>query len=446
MRPQHHRVPRQLFDAVAAGGGGASGVRELAMMQYSKHVLLLYGVLTAAEKAGRNAWMARQGYDLLAAVQRHDPPAAEAVIRYPAVGAWALCTLGALRGDQNGSAAQPGRLSAVAAAAAIRAGLPAEIELPVTPGSDTGQHGGTIELPSLGAASVRGATATLRIADGRAVVVSEGDVVEVPADPYQNAPGWRGLHCVQAGALSVLIDDLDPFRMPALSNVAPRMSAAQASREEETLRQAWSLLERHHPASAAEVAQTVAVVVPLIAAGAELASSSSPAAFGAVAMSEPPDPCACAMTLIHETAHLKLSALSDVVSLTLPDDGRRFYAPWRPDPRPAGGLLQGVYAHLAVAGFWRTQRRICDGVDALRAHADFARWRDAAARTSATLLSSGELTAAGQDFIRGMTRTLSTWQAEDVPAEALALARHEAQQHLERWQHDNGPLPSWCPV
>jgi uncharacterized protein len=268
--------------------------------------------------------------------------------------------------------------------------------------------------------------------------VSAGEVVEVPADPYQDAPGWRGLRRLQTGALNVLIDDLDPFRMPALPNVAPRMSVARASREMETILQAWSLLERHHPGSAAEVAQTAKVVVPLTSSGTEHASSSSPAAFGAIAMSEPPDPCTCAVTLVHETQHLKLSALSDVVSLTLPDDGRRFYAPWRPDPRPAGGLLQGVYAHLGVAGFWRTQRWICQGVSALRAHTDFARWRDAAAVSSATLLSSGQLTAAGQAFVRGMTRTLSVWQAEDVPAEAFALAQREAEQHLERWQRENG--------
>ena len=29
------------------------------------------------------------------------------------------------------------------------------------------------------------------------------------------------------------------------------------------------------------------------------------------------------------------------------------YVPWRDDPRPASGLLQGVYAHLGIARFRR---------------------------------------------------------------------------------------------
>ncbi len=56
-------------------------------------------------------------------------------------------------------------------------------------------------------------------------------------------------------------------------------------------------------------------------------SSSRPETFGALAMSEPPDPETCASTLTHELQHLKLCAVLDVVSLTEPDDGRRYYAP-----------------------------------------------------------------------------------------------------------------------
>ena len=33
----------------------------------------------------------------------------------------------------------------------------------------------------------------------------------------------------------------------------------------------------------------------------------------------------------------------------------RVYAPWRPEPRPVVGLLQGVYAHLGIARFWGAQ-------------------------------------------------------------------------------------------
>ena len=42
-----HRVPRDMFDALASGGGGPAAIGVLAAAQYSKHVLLLRGVLDA---------------------------------------------------------------------------------------------------------------------------------------------------------------------------------------------------------------------------------------------------------------------------------------------------------------------------------------------------------------------------------------------------------------
>jgi HEXXH motif-containing protein len=78
------------------------------------------------------------------------------------------------------------------------------------------------------------------------------------------------------------------------------------------------------------------------------------------AMSARPDRYTCVPTLVHEIQHLKLRALLDLITLTLPDDGSRYYAPWRPDPRPVSGLLQGAYAFLAVSVFWRRQGQRCD--------------------------------------------------------------------------------------
>lgn len=41
--------------------------------------------------------------------------------------------------------------------------------------------------------------------------------------------------------------------------------------------------------------------------------------------------------------------------MTLPDERRRYYAPWREDPRPISGLLQRTYAFLEVSAFWQRQ-------------------------------------------------------------------------------------------
>jgi HEXXH motif-containing protein len=384
--------------------------------------------------------MIRSGYDLLTTVQRHDPAAAAVAIRYPAVGAWALHTVRASRGDAAMPRVDPGQLSAVAAAAAIRARMRAEIEVPVRMTAAGPESGGTVVLPSLGVASVPNSSATVRVNGSDVAVISAGRQVKVPADPHQDAPGWRGVRCFQTGDLEILVDDLDPFRMPAMTNLSPRLSTPEASKWEATIKRAWMLLEQHHPGLAAEVAETIMVIVPLLAQGEVHASSSSPEAFGAIAMSAPPDQYECAVTLVHETQHLKLSALTDIVTLTLPDDGRRFYAPWRPDPRPVSGLLQGTYAHLGVGRFWRRQRQVADGDLRLRAHTEFALWRAAAAQVGETLMSSGQLTSAGLEFARRMVRTLSNWQDEPVLAEAQTCANRQAELHLARWQRDNGPL------
>jgi uncharacterized protein len=419
-----HRLSRAAFAALASGTGGPDAVRELTAAEHSKHVILLGGVLDAAQGSDQYQ-LARSGYDLLAAAWRADRTAAERVIRYPSVGVWARRTIQACRGGPAMPGATPGGMRAVAATAAIHAGLRAEIEVAAVDG--------WVVLPSLGAARVPGGTAVVRSDKGRAAVGR----VEVPERPDEDAPGWMGLRRVRIGSLDILIDDLDPFRMPGAPDLASRGATGPW---ETAFLQAWPLLERHHPGYAAEIVALISAIVPRSAPLTGTVSTTSSEAFGAVAMSVPPDPVIGAETLAHEVQHLKLAALLDLVTLALPDDGRRYYAPWRDDPRPCGGLIQGAYAFLGVAGFWRQQRTLADGQR--RADVEFARWRAAVARAVDTLRSCGRLTPTGQDFMEGMTRTLTRWQADPVPAEAETAARRAAESHLARWRAANGPLPA----
>jgi HEXXH motif-containing protein len=229
--------------------------------------------------------------------------------------------------------------------------------------------------------------------------------------------------------------------MPAAVNPSPRLCAAEIRTWEAVFRDTWSLLKPHHPAIAVEVAAAIKVIVPLATSTSDQISASSSETFGAIALSQPPDPRTFAATFAHEIQHLKLAALLDIVTMTVPNDARRFYAPWRGDPRPISGLLQGAYAYMGVSGFWRRQRHLEDGPAGIQAHAEFARWRAAAAMAVETLQSSGQLTGDGLDFVQGMARTLSLWQDEPVPEEAQALAHQEAQQHLTHWRSRNGPVP-----
>jgi uncharacterized protein len=435
MNVRYHALPRELFDALAAGGGGPEAIRKLAAAEHSKHGLLIRGVIEAAEAGGVDqAWFAQIGRDVLAAVEQRYPHIAAQTICYPSVGAWALRTVRALRGGPETPGANPARLAAVAAAAAVLSGLDAEV--PVRPDA------GVVGLPSLGAARVDADVATVRSSGGHAEIRWARGRIDIPSDPRQDAPGWQGVRRVHATNFDIGIDDLDPFRMPAVPGLAPRLSAREADEWTTMIQHGWHLLAADHPDIAAEVAAALLAIVPLSRSAYGHLSSSSPEAFGAIAMSQPSDPHTCAVTFSHEVQHLKLGALLDIVSLTLPDDGRRYYAPWRADPRPVSGLLQGAYAYMGVAGFWRTQRQVANGPARLRADAEFALWRAATARVIDTLLSSRRLTAAGLDFVQRMSKTVTAWRREPVSAEARAFARRESKRHLTRWELDNGPVPA----
>lgn len=417
----HHALPQAQFAALARGGGGADAIGRLVAAQHSKHQILVRAVAERARNGKRpDDELAVAGHELLAQVQAQDQAAAEEVISYPSVGAWAFHTLW---GSQAVPGAQPGRLASVAAAAAIRAGIDAEVTVPVVDG--------TVYLPTLGAAAATGPTAVVRT---KAAEIHSGGSC-VAARP--GAPGWEQLWPVRAGSLAAVIDDLDPFRMPA-SDGEPtgRLLPGQASEFGTSLQEAYTVLA---PESASEIAAIVRVIVPYQAPESGLVSTSSPQVFGTVAMSRQPDKYTCAETLIHETQHLKLSALLDLVELTRPDDGQRYYAPWRTDPRPASGLLQGAYAFLGVSRFWREHRHVASEASVRqRAQAEFARWRDGAALVASTLLDSGQLTAAGHVFVQEMSQVLDAWQREPVPQEALLTAQRKADHHRAQWQADNG--------
>jgi HEXXH motif-containing protein len=222
--------------------------------------------------------------------------------------------------------------------------------------------------------------------------------------------------------IELLADDSDLFCMPTDARVTRNADVVGWT---PVFRAAWMLLAAEYPEIAAEVGALARVIVPLrTPPRGGVDSSTSQETFGAIALSEPLDPVTLAETLTHEVQHLKLSALLDMVQLTRMDDGERFYAPWRDDPRPASGLLQGTYAHLGIVGFWHRRPR---------GDEKFARWREAAASGADTLLSSGQLTAAGGSFVSGMAATLAEWSEKQVDMGALRRATAANAAHRERW-------------
>ncbi|MFI6851118.1 HEXXH motif domain-containing protein [Streptomyces sp. NPDC050416] len=446
MRPVPIRVPGRLFTALATGGGGAEAMDLLARAEYSRRLACAHAVTEAAREIGGGvAEAAGQAWELLAAAHRADPGAVSAVLTHPSTGTALTGLLARLDRVVEGGSGEVGEppvhwFSSLAAAAAVRAGVSARVLWPLT----TDQ----VFLPSLGGARFSGAgpgdVAEVEIdaAGGARVDVGRGSApgpVPVPKVPYAPSGRWRAAHrlvVLDTGA-SLLLDDVDPLRFPGVPERPLGLTADDLRWWEATAREACRLLRNHHPGAFAELAAGTRTLVPLGPTGSF--SGSSAEAFGSMALSRPRTGRALALSLAHELQHSKFAAVLHLFDLFEPGGEERYYAPWRPDPRPLIGLFHGAYAHLGVAQFWNRHRAVeQDPEELARAHAQFARWRAGAREATEVLLSSGRLTALGQHFAETMLRTLDALCRLPVPAEAGRRGLALAAEHRVEWVRRNG--------
>ncbi|MFF4617408.1 HEXXH motif domain-containing protein [Nonomuraea jabiensis] len=419
MSPWPHRISGTAFSSLATGGGGAQAMREVCAAQESKHRLLVR-LLVEEARPPRAALVAR-AYEALSEMEADAPQEVARCLRHPAVGAWALRTC---RGR-----ADPGRLAAVALAAAVRTGRRLRLEVPVK---------GRLMLPSVGLLTL--ADDVPEVAEVSVEPASYGAELRAGGRTYQvdvsgDRPGWQVLHRVPvARETYVTIDDLDPYRWPG-DDADERLTGERRRTWVACLGEAWKVLRASHWTAQGELEAAVSVLTPVVTRSVEQHSASARDTFGAIALSDPVDGIGTALTLAHELQHAKLNGLSQVVELVLPDDGRRFYAPWRPDPRPLFGLLHGAYAHAGVAGFWR--RHTQDPEHGLHAQVEFARWRESAFQVTGTLLDSGGLTEAGAHFVGTLRDTLGRWRTEPVTPAAAVQARLRSEDHRKAWVRAN---------
>lgn len=440
-----HRLSAADFAALSTGRGGGNVINRLASAQLSRRLLLLHALISAAqdlpaeETADLNA-----GYDLMATVQQRDSKSMAEALMYPAVGTWAAMCLKRLRRQAIGSEplrSDLGQLAAIACVAARRAKLDFEIRLPV--------RVGTVMLPSLGMAHFDedGADgyAMARGCGGGLEIVVGNKSLAIPEDATVDGPRWRGLRWLRVTAvghaLTVALDDLDPFRAKCGLVTADRLSATSVTRWERILTGAWELLVLNHKTYADAIGAGLISLVPLVARSRkDTISATSAEAFGSCALSEPIDVESLAVTLVHEFQHVKLGALHDIIPLYTPDSNTFSYSPWRDDPRPLSGLLQGAYAYLGITDFWRTQRELYNHVgtqNSMFAHFEFARWREQTWRVLDALERSGRLTFIGNDLLLGMRDTLCGWRGETVPTEAAVAARSANADHWLSWRIRN---------
>jgi HEXXH motif-containing protein len=399
-------------------------------------MMLLHAVAEAAGNAdpgaGTTAFWA--GHELLTRIQARDPGSYAWLLSLPHLGGWAHDCLIRL---ERGAVPDFAYLACAAAAAAVRGGIGFDLDVPL--------RDDRVLLPGLGSLHVAAQDRWLRLRfDGERLTA--GDRLEAATHGLRpdhgsgnSDPNWRGTPALRALADGLSWDVLLVTDDPYLDRYTLPMSAGltfgELRRWRQLVQSAWELLVRHHSWAADPIADGVSVIVPLTPqSDTDLISATSPAAFGAIATSWPPDPVTMAETLVHEFQHVKLCGLMDMAPL-VESGAPNVYAPWRQDPRPTSGLLQGVYAHLGIARFWQAQRHAeAEPDDFLRAQVQFARWRQTIDITVNTLLETGCLTPVGVRFVELLRAQGQHLASEPVPEEAEEIAGEAALDHWLTWQ------------
>ncbi|MCX4747291.1 FxsB family radical SAM/SPASM domain protein [Kitasatospora sp. NBC_01287] len=389
------------LDQLARGHGDAATIAALAAGQLD----LTRRLLAAVGPAAGESWQ------LLAELDAQAPRAVDAVLAHPYVRAWAVRCL---RADAEGPRADLGGLAEIAAAALLRAGREEELAVPV--------RGGAVHLPTLGRVLVGGAgQARVRGGSEGFTVRAAGGAEQVVGFDGSTGERWLPVRRVAlAGGWTVALEDTDPQRDSHQWPVEERLTEELLADWTGALREAWELTRRDLPRYAAGIAAGLGTITPLrpSRAGRQI-SAAARQAFGAVGIARPATAPVLALLIAHEFQHVKLGAVLDFHDLYDPADRRHYHAPWREDPRPLEGLLQGTYAHLAVTEFWGTRVAAYDGVGgeaAEFARGQLALWRGHTDRAVDTLLGSGSLTALGERFAAGMRATVAPWLAVPVGA------------------------------
>lgn len=408
----HHLTSAQ-FRSLAGSFGDTAAMHELTASRASYHLLLLRFVADH-RRGSRVEWDA--AVDLLATVQTEAPQIYFELLSDPMIGAWLARTVRRVKREPHDEATLRGefrQLGCVAAAAAIRAGLTGEVVGSV--------RNGVLTLPTLGTAQLGGPSdrpIPIRITAGEATLLPEGATNPVRVSESAHWFPLRQLRAEHEGvAYALRLEDGDPHRGAYHAPAGERLTPAEADRWQESFTEAWRLMVRHLPARATEVAIGLRAVVPLVDLGDGAArSGTARESVGALGMTAPRSPAEFVVTLVHEFQHSKLSALLDLVPLYRPDGTERHQVPWREDPRPTSGLIQGVYAFLGVADAWRRLRS--EPALATIADREFATHRDQVAAGFAALERSAELTPAGSEFVEAMFPTLAALLDEPLLGDA----------------------------
>ncbi|MET7937512.1 HEXXH motif domain-containing protein [Streptomyces sp. NPDC005322] len=420
------------------------------------HRLLLLGLLMtmAADRPDAVGPLAPldHAWDLLSAAERQSRAVTDDILLVPETGVWLQHTLRRLHGGRAPLDEDPplwvdtGHLHLIAAACAVRTGLPFSLRLP--------SRAGAVWLPSLGRATLPGvpgpgAAPARAEFDGHVLTLHHGgEALEVPFHSRRAVPGWqppaRLALELPEGPREIHLSNLSPYRILPADAAGQRSPSSEepADHWADLLESAWPLLRRADPQAAEDVAACVRSIEPLPPAtpfrwhSATMGDGMGGLAASAPTGSQPAAAAQFAAILTHEVQHSKLSALMHMYSLHTQESRPRLYAPWRDDPRPLRGMVHGVYAFAAVARFWRGY--VLGGGappdEAALAHFEFALRRGQLLRVLPSLCKDPELTPLGRRLLGQLAETVADWTDASVPDGLVLEAGQIVDDHAVSWR------------
>jgi uncharacterized protein len=415
-----HALAAEDLAALAAGTGGATVMAQLADAQQSLLRAVLgsvYQGATAGADAAPNTAHLRTAWALLTSLDQTHPKALGAVLRHPYLRAWAAHCLELLR-TGHGRAANLGHLAAIAAAAVVRARVPATLTVPIL--------GNAVHLPTLGRLSLDApvdrssgdsepGSAIVDVHDDAVTIEARRasytlDIAELLGDEPRTGErrgAWQPVRMLRAPGICLALEDTDPHRDMYPWPAAPRLADTEFTRWQALFHEAWQEIEHAHGIYGAGIAAGLISLVPLTGAPAgRNVSAASRHAPGAVALARPTDPITLALLLISGFQHVKLNAVLDLYDLFDPTDTRLLASPWAEGKQQhLEDLFRDAYVHLAGTAFWRARQHHATGTAAESARQQFLQWRADTTEAIETLADSRSLTPLGTSFVSRMRLT-----------------------------------------
>ena len=375
----------ELIDRLSSGRDDAASIEYLVQTQlgYARALLATVADRGAADPLTRSAW------ELLAHLDEVAPDSVDAVMAHPYVRPWAVNQL------RTSNMAETGYLAAVAAAAAVHAGVDWTLRVPT--------RDGRLHLPSVGSVPAGDAPIVeVSTSVGGFEVRSGGDVIVIKGEDDR----WQPTRHVAIGSRRLTLEDRDPYRSCHPWFLERPLDDDEAAAWHDSVAAAWEIVHAEVPHRTAGMLIGLRTVAPLqLDATGRLRSSTARDAFGAVAVAAAP-PEALAVMLVHEFQHSVLGALLDNYDLFQHDYRPLLRVAWRTDLRPVEGALQGTYAHFAVAEMWRA-RAERTGAEAARVqYAQYLAWTVEAADA---LLASSALTPLGSRLVGSLAASMASW-------------------------------------